>query len=145
MRSLITTIPLLIVVVTLLYTLIRHIGRVWLEHRVKMELLNRLEERPELLRSFDDLKDLVEGGTSDPENSFQLDFTMTGVILAVIGILCVVLYATVGSGRWAVGAYWGGVVCVVLGFLMALVGWLLHFITRPRNGAVLPNDEPRRR
>lgn len=145
MRSFITTIPVLIVVVTLLYTVIRHIGRVWLDHRVKMDLLDKLESRPELLRSFSDLQELLEGGASDPEQTFQFDFMLTGMILAAIGIVCVVLYATVGSGRWAVGAYWGGVICVALGFLMTIVGLLLRFLTRPRNGNALSGDASHRR
>lgn len=124
------TLPLLIVVLTLFYTVIRNIGRVWLQHRVRMALLEKLEDRPELLNSFHELQDILDPSISDNVNGPRLDYLLTGVVLALLGLISVILYSTVGSGRWAEGAYWGGVACVVLGFLLALLGLLLRFLAR---------------
>jgi hypothetical protein len=122
--------PILIVLIMLIYMVARAIGRVWVQHRAKLMLLKKIERKPELLRSFDELEELLEGNTSDPEAVQLFDFTITGVILAIIGIAFVVGYATIGSGRWAVGAYWGGVVCVALGLILALVGIFIRFLNK---------------
>jgi hypothetical protein len=145
MRSLLTILPVVIVLVTLLFTVIRHIGRVWLEYRVKLELLRKLERHPEVLGSFKELQTVVEGNSSEPEVESWVDFRITGVILAVIGAIFVVMYAMAGHGRWAVGAYWGGVICIALGFLMVVVGLVLHHLTHiaPQRG--VPDDKPQHR
>lgn len=136
MKSIVMTLPLLIVIVTLIYTVIRSIGQVWLEHRVRMALLERLEGKPELLRSFNELHDLLEPNLDEKRPGKRQDFLLTGIVLTLMGLLCVILYSTVGHGNWAVGAYWGGVACVVLGFLLALLGLLLRFLSR------FPSDQP---
>jgi len=130
MNAVVMTLPLLIVIVTLIYTVIRSIGRVWLEHRVRMALLEKLENRPELIKSFNELHGLLDTNSSEEERTNRQDYLLTGVMLAVLGVVCVILYSTIGGGRWAVGAYWGGVACVVLGFLLALLGLLLRFLAR---------------
>lgn len=124
------TLPLLIVLGTLTYLVARAIGQLWLDYRVKMVLLEKLEGRPELLRSFQELQELLEDTSSDPDIEQRHDFTLTGMMLAVIGAACVILYGTVGGGRFAVGAYWGGVGCVAVGFMLVLLGLLIRFLSR---------------
>ncbi len=145
MRSFLLMLPVIIVLVTLIYSVVRHIGRLWLDHRVKMALLEKLERKPELLHSYEDLQSFVEGSSADQESTESVDFALTGLLLAVIGVICVVLYATVGQGRWAVGAYWGGVACVALGFLLAILGVVVRFLTRTPIGHPFGKNEPRRR
>ncbi len=130
MDDLVRMLPLVVAVGALIYLVVRNLGRVWLDHRVKLALLEKLEQKPELLNSFQELQTLLDGSSSDPEVEQRQDLTLTGVMLAVLGAACVVLYASVGRGVWAVGAYWGGVICVVLGFILALIGLLIRFLTR---------------
>ncbi len=130
MTPLLIIIPSLIVFITLGYLIGHSIGRVWLNHRVKIALLEKLENKPELLKSFQELQQLLDGAASDPDAENRQDLSLTGIILAVIGVACVVLYTTIASGRWAVGAYWGGVACVAIGFLLSLLGLLIRFLSR---------------
>jgi len=123
-------VPILIVAIILIVLFLRSIGRVWINHRVKMALLGKLERRPDLLHSFQELQELLDGTSSDTEADERQNLTLTGVILAGIGIACVIGYSTIGSGRWAVGAYWGGVTCVAVGFVLALFGVLTRLLSR---------------
>ncbi|NLV46401.1 MAG: hypothetical protein GXY07_18115 [Candidatus Hydrogenedentes bacterium] len=131
MRVYILAIPLIVAVVTLVYIILREMTRVWLEHRVKMLLLERLEDKPELLYSFQDLQELLDGRPARVETGGKSDLTVTGLFLALIGILFVIVNALVGSSQWGVGAYFGGVACVVLGFLLATIGLVVRLLRRP--------------
>lgn len=131
MRVYILAIPLIVAVVTLVYIILREMTRVWLEHRVKMLLLERLEGKPELLYSFQDLQELLDGRPARVETGGKSDLTVTGLFLALIGILFVIVNALVGSSQWGVGAYFGGVACVVLGFLLATIGLVVRLLRRP--------------
>jgi hypothetical protein len=130
-RVYILAIPLIVAVVTLVYIILREMTRVWLEHRVKMLLLERLEDKPELLYSFQDLQELLDGRPARVETGGKSDLTVTGLFLALIGILFVIVNALVGSSQWGVGAYFGGVACVVLGFLLATIGLVVRLLRRP--------------
>ena len=131
MRVYILAIPLIVAVVTLVYIILREMTRVWLEHRDKMLLLERLEDKPELLYSFQDLQELLDGRPARVETGGKSDLTVTGLFLALIGILFVIVNALVGSSQWGVGAYFGGVACVVLGFLLATIGLVVRLLRRP--------------
>lgn len=131
MRVYILAIPLIVAVVTLVYIILREMTRVWLEHRVKMLLLERLEDKPELLYSFQDLQELLDGRPAQLKNVGKSDLTVTGLFLALIGILFVIVNALMGSSQWGVGAYFGGVACVVLGFLLATIGLVVRLLRRP--------------
>lgn len=133
--------PLIIVIVALSYLIARNIGQVWVDYRVRLALLERIEQSPELLDEFPELLDTPQQDT--PETSVQ-SLTQTGAMLAIIGLVCVILYASVGSGYWAVGAYWGGVACVALGFLMVLLGLLVRFLSKPPSDSVLNQAGGRR-
>lgn len=132
MRSLLITLPLLAALITLLFWAVRSVLRLWLKHRVKMAILDRIERKPDLLRSEDAIPEFLDASASDPDEVPPMNVTMTGVILAVIGITCSVIYAAIGGGRWAVGAYWGGVACVVLGFIIVLFGLIVRYLSRTR-------------
>lgn len=134
MNTLLVLLPLIIVLILLAYTVIRNIVRLWLDHRVKVALLERLEQRPDLVHSVEELHDLLDGPGSSPEEP-RIDYLITGVILAVLGIIFVVFNGWLGRTYWAAGAYFGGVVCVALGFLLAMTGLILRFM---RQGAANP-------
>lgn len=125
------TVPLTAVVVGLIYTIARNVGRLWLDHRVKLALLEKLEKKPHLLRSFDELQDLLDDAPRHDAEANRINYTITGVTLAAVGIACVIVAQTAGSGRAAVGVYFGGVASVALGFFLTLVGLLTWFLARP--------------
>lgn len=131
MRFYILSIPLVVAVVTLVYIILREMTRVWLEHRVKMLLLERLENKPELLYSFQDLQQLLDGRPAAVEKTNQSDLSVTGLFLAVIGLIFVIVNAVIGSSQWGVGAYFGGVACVVIGFLLTTIGLVVRLLRRP--------------
>ncbi len=132
MRSLLITIPLLAALMLLVYWAIRSVFRLWIRHQVKMAILDRIERKPDLLRSVDVIPEFLDGISSDSGETPPMNVTLTGVILATIGITCSIVYAAIGGGRWAVGAYWGGVACVVLGFIIALFGLMAGYLSRTR-------------
>jgi hypothetical protein len=134
------TVPLTAVLLGLVYTIARNVGRLWLDHRVKLALLEKLESKPELLRSFDDLQNLLDDTPKYEAESIRIDYMLTGVILALIGVVCVIVAAPLG-GRTPVGVYVGGVACVALGFLLAIVGLLTWFLSKAplsRDGKIYP-------
>jgi len=133
--SLIIMLPLLVVLIGLSVSIARNIARAWLDHRVKIALLERLEQRPGMLKSMDDLQALLDTPPQIEEDDQRVDYLLTGVFLAAIGLLCVLLGSAL-AGRNAVGAYIGGVVCVALGFILALVGLAVRLLSRaPRHNS----------
>lgn len=132
MRSLLITVPLLALLILLVYWAIRSVFRLWFRHRVKMAILDRIERKPDLLRSLDAIPEFLDANSSAPDETSPMNVTLTGVILALIGITCSIIYAAIGGGRWAVGAYWGGVACVVLGFIIALFGLVAQYLSKTR-------------
>ncbi len=130
MKALLTMLPL-VALSAIIYVVARTIAHAYIEHRVRMAILEKLEKRPELLGQFQELEEILENPTSAGDDNRRQDLVLTGVILAVIGAVCTLAYSRVGGGEWAVGAYWGGVTCVVLGFLLVLLGLLVRFLSRP--------------
>jgi len=129
MNPFILLLPTLLVVVAVVYGIFRALSRVWLEHKVKMALLEKLESHPELIPSFQELQSLVNSVSAGHAPQRQ-DFTMTGIILALIGLGCVIWARSFGMGRLSVGVYFGGLVCVCLGSVLALIGWFIRNMTR---------------
>jgi hypothetical protein len=130
-RIYIFTIPLVVAVVALVYIILREMTRIWLEHRVKMLLLARLEDKPNLLYSADELQELLDGRPQYDLKKSKSDLVMTGLFLSAIGLLFVLFNAIIGSSQWAVGAYFGGVACVVIGFLLTTIGLAVRLLRRP--------------
>ncbi|HOC68194.1 MAG TPA: hypothetical protein PLL36_02385 [Candidatus Hydrogenedentes bacterium] len=131
MRIYLLAIPLVITVVTLVYIILREMTRVWLEHRVKMLLLERLEKRPDLLYSIGEMQELLDGRSANEEENNKTNLAVTGLFLTLIGLLFVILNALIGSTQWGVGAYFGGVACVVVGFLLTTIGLVVRLLRRP--------------
>ncbi len=131
MRTYILAIPLIAAAITLAYMVLREMTRVWLDHRVKMALLERLEHKPDLLYSFQEVQELLDDSPPPMLRKKKTDLTMTGVFLALIGLVCVILYGLVGRSQWAVGAYFGGVACVVIGFILTTIGLVIRILRRP--------------
>jgi hypothetical protein len=131
MRISLLAIPLIAAVGTLVYLTLREMARAWLQHRLRMLLLEWVERKPELSISNEELRELLEEIPGPSIESPKTDLVITGLYLALIGLIFVIVYALIGKSQWAVGAYFGGVACVVLGFLLTTVGFILRFLRRP--------------
>ncbi|MDQ1258106.1 MAG: hypothetical protein QG656_2715 [Candidatus Hydrogenedentes bacterium] len=123
--------PALLVAAAVVYGVFRAIGRVWLDHKAKLTLLEKLEKHPELIPSFRELQNLVESASVRDAKAQRQDYVLTGILLGAIGIGCVVSGRVLSMGRIAVGMYFGGLVCICLGFILALAGLLIRNMSRP--------------
>lgn len=130
MNPLYVIIPLLVVIAAVAYGIIRALGRIWLDHQIKVELLERIQQKPELLRSFQEVQSLMNEIPAGPYKANRQDYTVTGIILTLIGIACTVVGRSWGVGTLAVGTYVGGWVCVVLGLVLGFVGLIIRWLSR---------------
>lgn len=128
LRIIVFMLPFVLVIATLLYALIRTIGRVWLQHRVRMTLLEQLERQPELLEQWHQMDSLLAEPPAVQTNTYMPDFILTGACLAVVGILTAFVAAVIGGSQTATAAYFGGVICVCLGFIIGMVGLLTRYL-----------------
>ena len=128
MHTVLLILPFALVILAIIAVLIRTIGQVWVSHRVQMTLLERLEERPELLETMQEVQDLVEEPRPRPASAVAPDYVLTGVMLAGIGIACAVVVGMLGRSQVATAIYFGGVMCVCLGFILAVVGLLVRYL-----------------
>ncbi len=133
MRDVLMSLPLLFVIVTMFYLALRAIGRVWINYRVRLELLERLEDSPDLMDEIPQIRELLENEDYEVTERYPIDFVYTGVFLVILGLICVVFDFLLGTGQIAVGAYWGGVICSGLGFIITLLGLFLRFLSNPVN------------
>ncbi len=136
MNPFVLLLPAFFIAIAVAYGIFHALGRVWLEHRVKLALLKKLESRPELIPSFEDLQELVDHVSAGPVTLRQ-DFRVTGFFLLILGIGSVVWGRVFSLGRISVGLNLGGLVCVCLGFVLVLLGFLLHDASRSST----PKDE----
>lgn len=127
--QIIIMLPLIVVLVMMTVNIVRNIARVWLDHHVKLALLDKLERKPGLLRSFDSLQELLDTNPAEGDTKHRIDYLVTGAALAGIGLLCALLGSHF-SGRQAAGIYIGGVICVVLGFMLVMVGLATRYLSR---------------
>ena len=133
MREVLMSTPLLFVVMTVFYLSFRAIGRVWINYRVRVALLERLEESPDIVEKVPQIRDLFESEHDEIGERYPVDFVATGVFLVIFGLICVIFDFLLGTGQVAVGAYWGGVICSGLGFIITLLGLFLRFLSTPIN------------
>ncbi len=128
MRISVLMLPFLLALAVFLYVVFRSLFRVWIDYRVRMAILEKVEHKPELLRAFEDLEEPAELVADENPASPKTDLTLTGVSLTVIGVIFVLVNGVLGKSEWAVGAYFGGVACIVLGFVLCSVGLLVRFL-----------------
>jgi len=130
MNPLITVFPLLIVSAAVTYGVFRALGRVWLENKVRLALLEKLQDKPELVENFREVQGLLAGMDVAKHARTRQDYTLTGVLLSIIGLGCTFLGRGIGVGRLAVGVYVGGLACIALGVVLAFMGLLIRLMAR---------------
>lgn len=131
MQSLLCAMAVLVVFGTLAYGVIQSLVLVWLDHRLKLTLLGKLEKAPDVFRSPDEIQSLLSGLATSSSMSKRQDYCATGTVLGCIGLLCVIAGKTVRIGQLAVGVYLGGLICVFIGLVLFLVGVLIRSLSKP--------------
>ena len=124
MNYTLATLLLALASIGLILLLARRILIGWVEYRVKLRLLQRLEQRPELLPHFQQLAgDLMQPAAGSGRNRLS-----AGVFLLLWGVMGMIGADLLLEGRYATAAYLGGVVCLVLGFLYIMAGLLARYL-----------------
>jgi hypothetical protein len=103
--------------------------RRWIDYRVKLRLLASLEQNPDLLQHFPFLSEEMEQ-TGTPQGIASR--VAAGIALMIWGITGTLIAQAFFAGRYATGAYLGGVICLVLGFLWLMGGLLSRVSSRHR-------------
>ncbi|MDX9972297.1 MAG: hypothetical protein RBU21_04810, partial [FCB group bacterium] len=106
----------------------RSIVTAWLNSRQRLAGQPKLENTPELAGSPGEAQDLFAGLTK--VDSAPQDYTLIGVALGVIGAGCILAGLNWRIGQLAAGIYWGGMICVFLGALLAMVGLVIRMMAR---------------
>lgn len=126
MKTLLIVLPLL-GIIALAYTVTANLLRVWMNHRVKMALIEQLQEEAGCL---DDVHELASRLDRDTRRGRHVDHVVVGVTLAALGILSALAAWGFGGPSWITGAYFGGVVCVAVGFILTLLGLITRYLAR---------------
>lgn len=114
-------------IIALGYTVVANLLRVWLNHRVRLALLEAAEPRPGHAGEVDSL---VRGAAPVAGRPPLVDHVTLGVTLAVLGSASALLAWFLGGRSWMAGAFLGGVACIALGFLLTLLGLLMRYLSR---------------
>ena len=129
--------PLLFLLGAMGYLLLRNGVRVWVDHRVKQQILEKFEHDPDLLDSFDDLNGYLDGWEKETQVPPLFDPLLIGLIMAALGMSGCLLAWTYGYGKVATSAFIGGVLTVVFGFVLTLVGIAIRYLLRPPSEEML--------
>lgn len=130
MNTILIVAPLLAGIIMLLYTILANLARVWMDHRIKLALLDRMQQKTGGPDSLEELKALLDGEPELAHGKTQVNYVVTGALLAAIG-LCTAFGGYVwGHGQSSAGVYFGGVACVSVGAILVLLGLLLRYLAR---------------
>ena len=130
MKTFLILAPLLVGILILLYTIIANLLRVWLDHRIKMALLERLQHDPNAPATAEELQALLEEHSVGPARKHRVDYVIMGAVLSLIGFCTALLAHILGHGQSSAGVYFGGVVCVAVGGILVLLGLLTRYLAR---------------
>jgi len=130
LKTLLIVVPLLLGIIALGYTVAANLLRVWMNHRVKMALLEQLQADPDRRDGLEHLQELVNSGTAGSNRGQWVDHGTVGVTLATIGILSALGAWCCGGQGWTAGAFIGGVICVAVGFILTLLGLITRYLAR---------------
>lgn len=127
MYLLLLLLPVFIVLFALCYLIVQKVVRVWLQYRLRMVVLERLERKPELIQQFSEIETLMDDSTEEDQ---KFDFLITGITLVLIGVGCAAFAQIIGSSRWIVGAYVGGISSITLGIMLSIIGIVIRLLAR---------------
>lgn len=122
--------PLLAGIIALGYIIAANLLRVWLKHRLKLALLEKLQHDPSHRESLDELQALLDESASGTEQAVRVDYRVLGVTLAALGMLSLLAAWLFGEPEWMTGLYFGGVICLAVGVILALLGLVVRYVER---------------
>jgi hypothetical protein len=128
--TLVILVPLLAGIIALGYIVITNVLRLWLKHRVKLVLLEKLQHDPAHAESLEKLESLLEEDSAGAGRAAWVDYRVLGVTLAALGLTSLLSAWLFGEPEWMTGAYFGGVICVAVGFILALLGQVMRYLER---------------
>ena len=140
MSQIVVLLVLALVIVAFTYGVARTLLHVWIDHRVRLALLNRYQDDPDGFPESAEVADLVAEQQFASTRTNRQDYRLTGAILCALGVASVIAASQIGLGTLAVGLYTGGIMCIVLGVLIALLGILINALAKPP----LANPAPRK-
>jgi len=130
MEQILVLILLLIIVITVFAISLRALIRAWLSYREKMAVLEKFEmpEDPEEAeQEVDRLLGLVATPVPDAP---RISFTLTGISLGLIAVLCLIVARLLRTGHLAVGLDLGGNILIILALMITGVGLLMRYLSR---------------
>ena len=130
MNTLLIVAPVLVGMLILLYIILANVLRLWLDHRVKMALLEKLRRDPEAPGTMEEIQALLDADKEDAPQKGSVDYVIVGTILVVLGFCSAGGAYLLGQGQASVGVYLGGVACVSVGAILILLGLLIRYLTR---------------
>ncbi len=122
--------PLLAGIIALGYVIAANLLRVWLKHRLKLALLEKLQHDPSHRESLEELQALLDESASATGGAVRVDYRVLGVTLAALGLLSLLVAWLFGEPEWMTGLYFGGVICLAAGFILALLGLVVRYVER---------------
>lgn len=142
MGTLFLVIPLLLILVTLAYGVAQVLVRAWLDYRVRIAFLEKLEKNPALVGPQADVPAIMSRIAATSFAYQRQNYALTGLLLTGFGIVFLVAGRLMRSGELAVGIFFGGVFCVLLGLIIALFGFIIRVMTRPNAPSEAQNLTP---
>ncbi len=130
METFLILVPLLAGIIALGYIIAANLLRVWLKHRLKLALLEKLQHDPSHRESLDELQALLDESAAETERVARVDYRVLGVTLAGLGLLSLLAAWLFGEPEWMTGLYFGGVICLAAGFILALLGLVVRYVER---------------
>ena len=122
---------LLILAATIVTTSIRSIIRAWLDYRVKLAFVRRMERGSPAISSPEavaaTLEQLNVGQEAEKRN-----YALTGGMLATMGLVTMVMGRVLRVGPVAVGLDLGGALAVILGLFLTCFGLLAQYLAKRR-------------
>ena len=130
METVLILAPLLAGIIALGYIIAANLLRVWLKHRLKLALLEKLQHDPSHRESLDELQALLDERGADTGVAVRVDYRVLGVTLAALGLLSLLVAWLFGEPEWMTGLYFGGVICLAAGIILALLGLVVWYVER---------------
>jgi len=110
------------------YRIVRDVVRLQRADRIRRERLRKLAKEGV---PIEDPNAFVKPLDAGVQTAVREDWTLTGVLLAAVGVGAVFLGRQIGYGQFAVGVYTAGLCGIVVGVALALLGGVLHVLSRP--------------
>ena len=122
--------PLLAGIIALGYIIAANLLRVWLKHRLKLALLEKLQHDPSHRESLDELQALLDERGVGTGVANRVDYRVLGVTLTALGLVSLLVAWLFGEPEWMTGLYFGGVICLAAGINLALLGLVVWYVER---------------